>query len=125
MQDRDWMRAMASLSGPQLASVVLVVLLAVAAGLFYQRATLTLTETEIIESYAAHYLEANPQGQLTHCRARAGLGGGVRMIVICGPEPFEASQHYEYHVGPLGGLIMQHGPRDWAARAPVAGREKI
>lgn len=116
---------MRGLSGPQLASVGLAALIAAAAGLYYQRAALEVTETQIIDRYAAQYMDANPAGQLTHCRARAGQGGGVRMIVICGPEPFQASQHYEYHIGPLGGLITQHGPRDWAARAPVAGREKI
>lgn len=113
------------MTGLQIASLSLLLLIAMAAGLAYQRSVLVLTETEIIENYAARYLEANRSGELIHCRARAGEVFRVRMIVICGPEPFEASQHYEYHVGPLGGLVAGYGPDDWATRKPVGGREQI
>lgn len=112
--------------GPvQLSALALLLLAAGAAGLSYRRAQLQVSETEIIERYAAQYLTDNPSGALTDCRAQAGQGLGERMIVICGPAPFDATRHYEYHVGPFGGLIKQYGPGDWLTRNPVAGRERI
>lgn len=103
-----------------LALLTLVGILAVAQ---YQRATLELTETQIIETYAARYLDTHPEAKRTDCRARPTAAKTTRMVVICGPEPFDAARHYEYHVGPLGGLVAQHGPADWATKSPVAPRD--
>ncbi|RLJ60337.1 hypothetical protein BCF46_0535 [Litoreibacter meonggei] len=103
-----------------LALLCLVGILAVAQ---YQRATLKLTEAQIIETYAARYLDTHPAAKRTDCRARPALVKTTRMVVICGPEPFDAARHYEYHVGPLGGLIAQNGPADWATQTPVAPRD--
>jgi hypothetical protein len=106
------------------AVITLLALLAVLAAALYQRATLLITETQIIETYAQQYLSEAGQGaKLTDCRAKPGEGSATRMVVICGPAQFDATRHYEYHVGPLGGLIAKHGPGDWATRTPVAGRE--
>ena len=104
--------------------IALLCLLGLLAAALYQRATLQVTETQIIETYASQYLEQAGQGaKLTDCRAVPGQSAATRMVVICGPEPFDAARHYEYHVGPLGGLITKHGPGDWATRTPVAGRQ--
>ncbi|PTX56577.1 hypothetical protein C8N43_1236 [Litoreibacter ponti] len=104
------------------ASLALLTLLLLAGAAYYRSQTLKLTETEIIETYAARYLDTHPQADMTHCRARPGQGA-TRMVVICGPEPFDAARHYEYHVGPLGGLIEENGPGDWATKQPVAPRD--
>lgn len=104
-------------------SLTLLTLLLIAAAAAYRSQTLKLTETEIIETYAARYLDTHADAQLTHCRARPGPVKTTRMVVICGPEPFDATRHYEYHVGPLGGLIAQHGPGDWATKTPLAPRD--
>lgn len=108
------------------AVIILLSLLALLAALLYQRAALLITETEIIEAYADRYLaDAGEGAKRTDCRAQPGTGSGVRMVVICGPAQFDAARHYEYHVGPLGGLITKHGPGDWATRNPVAGRNAV
>jgi len=100
----------------------LLTLLLLAGAAFYKSQTLKLTETEIIETFAARYLATHADARLTHCRAQPGRGG-TRMVVICGPEPFDASRHYEYHVGPLGGLITENGPADWPTKTPLAPRD--
>ncbi|EPX79910.1 hypothetical protein [Litoreibacter arenae] len=104
-------------------SLTLLTLLLLAALAQYQRAALNLTETQIIETYVARYLDTHPQAKLTDCRAQPTQTKTTRMVVICGPEPFDAARHYEYHVGPLGGLIAQNGPADWATKSPVAPRD--
>jgi hypothetical protein len=103
-----------------LALLTLVGLLAFAQ---YQRAALELTETQIIQTYAARYLDTHPAAQRTDCRARPAPAKTTRMVAICGPEPFDAARHYEYRVGLLGGLIKQNGPADWAMQTPVALRD--
>lgn len=106
------------------AVITLLSLLALLAAALYQRATLTLTETQIIETYAAQYLSlAGEPAKRTDCRAKPGTNNATRMVVICGPDRFDAARHYEFHVGPLGQLIVKHGPGDWVTRDPVAGRE--
>jgi len=107
------------------AVIALLALFALLAAAQYQRAQLQITETEIIETYASQYLAAAPEGaKLTDCRAKPGPNTGTRMVVICGPDRFDASRHYEFHVGPLGQLIVKHGPGDWATQDPVAGRDR-
>lgn len=104
--------------------IALLALLALLAAALYQRASLKITETQIIETYASQYLALAGSGaKLTDCRARPGQNSATRMVVICGPDRFDAARHYEFHVGPLGRLIVKHGPGDWATRDPVAGRE--
>lgn len=105
------------------ASLALLTLLGLAAAAYYKSQTLKLTETQIIETYAALYLDTHPAAKLTHCRAKPGPAKTTRMVIICGPEPFDASRHYEYHVGPLGGLIEQNGPADWPTKTPLAPRD--
>lgn len=105
-----------------IASLTLFTLLLLAAGAYYKSQTLKITETQIIETYAARYLNTHEDAKRTHCRAQPGQGA-TRMVVICGPEPFDASRHYEYHVGPLGGLIEENGPADWATKTPRAPRD--
>jgi len=106
------------------AVITLLCLLALLAAALYQRATLKITETQIIETYASQYLTlAGQSAKLTDCRAKPGQNSATRMVVICGPDRFDAARHYEFHVGPLGQLIVKHGPGDWATRDPVAGRE--
>ncbi|MEM9582516.1 MAG: hypothetical protein AAGA08_05310 [Pseudomonadota bacterium] len=104
--------------------IALMSLLAILAVAQYQRATLKLTETQIIEAYASQYLTlAGNRAKLTDCRAVPGQNSATRMVVICGPDPFDATRHYEFYVGPLGQLIVQRGPGDWTTHDPVAGRE--
>jgi len=103
-----------------LALLALVGILAVAQ---YQRATLELTETQIIQTYAARYLDTHPRAQRTDCLARPATVKTTRMVAICGLQPFDAARHYEYRVGLLGGLIKQNGPADWAMQTPVALRD--
>lgn len=115
---------MTRLSPLHYAVIALLALFALLAAAQYQRAALTITETQIIETYASQYLAAAPEGaKLTDCRAKPGQNTGIRMVVICGPEPFDAARHYEFHVGPLGGLIAQHGPGDWPTKTPLAPRD--
>lgn len=91
----------------------------------YKRATLQVTETQIIETYASQYLTlAGESSKRTDCRAMPGQQRGTRMVVICGPDQFDANRHYEFHVDPLGRLIAKHGPGDWATQDPVAGRDR-
>ncbi len=104
--------------------IALLSLLALLAAAQYQRASLKITETQIIETYASQYLTlAGNNAKLTDCRAMPSTKTGIRMVVICGPDQFDAARHYEFHVGPLGQLIVKHGPGDWATRDPIAGRE--
>ncbi|WP_299301760.1 hypothetical protein [uncultured Litoreibacter sp.] len=106
------------------AGIALMALFALLAALQYQRAALQITETQIIETYASQYLATAPKGaKLTDCKAKPGPQSHIRMVVICGPARFDADRHYEYHVGPLGGLIVKHGPGDWVTQEPVAGRD--
>lgn len=106
------------------AGIALLSLMLLLAVLQYQRASLRITETQIIETYASQYLTlAGDHAKLTDCRAVPGQKTATRMVVICGPDPFDATQHYEFHVGPLGKLITRHGPGDWATEDPVAARD--
>jgi len=109
------------LRGAQIAGFALFSLLILLAALYYKRAILLITETQIIETYASAYLDTHSQAKMTDCYAVPGQAS-VRMIVICGPEPFELARHYEYHVGYLGGLIRVYGPGDWSTQDPVAPR---
>lgn len=106
------------------AGLTLLALLAILATALYQRAALLITETQIIEAYADAYLaDAGEGAKRTDCRAQPGEASTTRMVVICGPARFDATKHYEYHVGPLGGLIAKYGPGDWTVREPFSGRD--
>lgn len=84
----------------------------------YVRAT--LTETDVINRYAAQYLqEAGPGAALTDCLARPGQRAGVWLVVIC-TAPAQAGS-YAYYVNRLGALEFRAGPE--AQEAPGAAPE--
>ncbi|MEM9576056.1 MAG: hypothetical protein AAF999_03475 [Pseudomonadota bacterium] len=77
---------------------------------------ITTTETDVIEIYAQKYLEdrardGTAEGAiLADCVAYPGDTPGIWIIVSCGPDPFDASLHYEYSVNRFGGLEYSAGP---------------
>ncbi|MEM1352227.1 MAG: hypothetical protein AAGF27_07770 [Pseudomonadota bacterium] len=86
----------------------------------------TITETDVIETYAQRYLQ-NRAGDgtaagasSTDCVAYPGADRGIWIVVSCGPAPRDLSRHYEYHVNRLGGLEFRGGPRTWGVQ-PGAG----
>ncbi|GFE65779.1 hypothetical protein [Litoreibacter roseus] len=114
---------MLRVSRPQIVVLVLAALIAAALGAVFRKMQLAITETQIIDKYAASYLATNPKGDLTQCSAVPGRAYGVRLVVICGPGGFDPSQHYEYHVGALGGLVRRLGPADWPTETPLLGAD--
>lgn len=104
---------------PLIALVALATVLGLRAGWRYA----TLTETDVINAYAAHYLADRKQAgtgqgaRLTDCVAfpAAPEDRGIWLIVSCGPTPFDPALSYEYAVSRAGRLVEQRGPGDWAA----------
>jgi len=89
----------------------------------------TITETDVIETYAQHYLAARARdgtadkASLTDCVAYPGEARGIWIIVSCGPAGRDPRHAYEYHVNRLGGLEYHGGPGTWAVEpdlGPVA-----
>ena len=97
-----------------------VVALTLAVGVYALRlgwVAATITETDVIERYAAVYVGETGAAR-TDCRAVPGQGGAVWLVVICGPVPFDPARHYEYHANRLGGLVFQGGPSSWDDAVP-------
>ncbi|MBW4707892.1 hypothetical protein KX928_08850 [Roseobacter sp. YSTF-M11] len=80
----------------------------------------TITETDVITTYAKRYLEAaGPGAALSDCVAYPGRDRGVWLVVRCGPDPSGSGGRYEYHVNRLGGLVASGG---LSTRGAPAGR---
>ena len=86
-----------------------VAALVVLAGYLGLRAGMPVSETAIIDSYAARYLADAPEGAApTDCVARPGEGA-VRLTVRC---IHASGTVYEYDAGPRGGLLAEReGPQ--------------
>lgn len=69
----------------------------------------TITETDVIDAYAARYLEtAGPDARATDCVARPGLQRGVWLIVSCsGP-----GRRVDYPVDRFGRLAERPFPEE-------------
>lgn len=116
---------MIHLSPVQLISLILLILVAIAAGLALRTAMLKTSETQIIDTYVAQYLASRTEGQPGDCYAVPGRSTGVRLVVVCSPKPVSLATHYEYHAGPLGGLVRALGPSDWGRIKPLFEQEGI
>ncbi|MHA6325588.1 hypothetical protein [Roseivivax sp. CAU 1753] len=77
-----------------------------------------VTETEVIEDYAARYMTARHAAGTgagaapTDCRARPDPGAVSWLVVVCGPEPYDPSRHYTFYVNRFGGLDRLVGPKE-------------
>lgn len=95
--------------------------LAVGAGLFGLRlgyAALTLSETDVINHYAARYVAEAPGGAPSDCVAFPGPArSGIWLVVACGQPCAPGRQ--EYHVNRLGRFV--HGG-DMACPQAALGR---
>lgn len=75
-----------------------------------------VTETQVINAYAARYLDdraaagTGDGARASDCRARPSPEVGVWLVVICGPDPHDPARHYTYHVTRFGGLREVVGP---------------
>ena len=111
--------------------VVLVAVLAATMGLRYGYLAAKITETDVINAYAAHYLaERHKQdgaetAKATDCVAYPGADFMVWIVVSCGPTPHDPARHYEFHVNRLGGLEAWGGPGDWSRIPRPASEAKI
>ena len=77
------------------------------------------TETEVINRYAALYLEdAGAGAALTDCVAYPSDALGVWLVVRCAP--LSRAGAYEYHVNRVGGLAFMHTPKLPSQREPQA-----
>ena len=66
-----------------------------------------LTETDVINTYAARYLqEAGPTAKASDCVARPAQAPGVWIVVTCAG----AEMRYDYYVNRFGGLRSIRGP---------------
>lgn len=65
-----------------------------------------LTESDVIEKYAARYVASSPfEGAVrTDCVARPGVDRGVWISVACAPGG-DATRGVVYHVSRFGGLV--------------------
>lgn len=94
---------------PNLAALGFLALGAAWLGLVWGRAAL-VTETEVIERYAARYLADRARdgtgdtARITDCHAVPGQAGGIWLVVVCGPGPGDPGRIYEYRVNRMGGL---------------------
>ncbi|MFK7765104.1 MAG: hypothetical protein AB8B62_17710 [Roseobacter sp.] len=74
------------------------------------------TETEVINTYAARYLENRKRdgtaegAKPTDCAAYPGQAPGIWLVIRCGPTPFDPTRHYEYHVNRLGNFEYGWNP---------------
>ncbi|KIN64670.1 hypothetical protein Z946_3562 [Sulfitobacter noctilucicola] len=91
-----------------------VVVLTVVAGLMVYRAgyiAASITETDVINHYAALYVETGPEGaQVTDCVARPSASDDVWLVVHCGG----AAHMVQYRVDRFGRLVDEPagtGPR--------------
>jgi len=93
---------------PYLYFLPLLALLAYTALLGWQRGQLP-TETEIINSYAATYLQMAPEGaQPTDCAATSHPDAAIRMVITCA---HPSGVTTTYFVGPRGETLPQpEGP---------------
>lgn len=76
----------------------------------------TITETDVINTYAQKYLADRAErgsGEppaATDCVAYPGQTQGIWLVVSCGSESADAGARYEYHVNRFGGLEFQGMP---------------
>jgi len=85
--------------------------LTVVAGLFVFRqgyVVAHITETDVINHYAALYVEAGPEGaRVTDCAARPGVAAGVWLVVNCGG----TAHIVQYRVDRFGRLVDGDAPQ--------------
>ncbi len=100
-----------------------------AVGVFFLRAgwvAVTITETDVIEHYAARYVQtqraADPKSKASplDCVARPSEERGVWIVVQCGVYACDAPTYAEYHVNRIGNVV--HGG-DLGCPAP--GQERL
>lgn len=84
----------------------------------------TLTETDVITTYAAQYMQdriADGTGDgaaVTDCHAVPATASRTAWLVVrCGPSPFDATRAYSYVISRSGRLLERQGPADWRALA--------
>ncbi len=98
--------------GPLAALVLVVGALGLRAGLRQAE----MTETDVIDRYAALYLEEGEGAALTDCLAVPATSQDLWLIVQCGPD--ENGVTYRYHAGPTGALAYRRpgydGPQQGA-----------
>lgn len=88
-------------------------------GFRYGAMALSTTETEVINRYAAQYLEdAGGSAALTDCVAYPSDDLGIWLVVRCAAP--QRAQAYEYFVNRVGGLEYRHTPKAATLRAPQA-----
>jgi hypothetical protein len=85
---------------------------ALGAGLGWR--TAGLSETEIIEHYAALYAARGAGAERGHCHAEPGRAMLERLVVVCTP-PGRPEARVAYHVAPWGQLWRADTPADRTA----------
>ncbi|MGH1578292.1 hypothetical protein [Planktotalea sp.] len=82
----------------------------------------TITESDVIAKYAAHYLEEREGRSLTSCHAVPSDENGIWLVVICGENPCDRTlsvNYSEYHLNRIGRYV--HGgntPCGWRSIRP-------
>ncbi|MBV0911414.1 hypothetical protein [Anianabacter salinae] len=94
-----------------------LVLVAGIAGLRLGTGQARLTETQVIDRYAARYLSEAKGAALTDCLAVPVAASDIWLTVRCGPDRTGAI--YEYHVDPSGGL--DHRRPAYSGHRPFGG----
>ena len=88
-----------------------IVALVIGAGLWGARlgyVAVTITETDVINRYAAQYIAAQPDGALSDCVAYPSAAPAVWLVVACGP--LCGPDRSEYHVNRLGWRVESGTP---------------
>ncbi len=94
--------------------VGILVALAALMGWRYGWVVANVTETQVIDAYAARYLEERHRdgtgatAERQDCRARP--VERAWLVVICGPEPHDPALSYTYYVARDGRLQLRVGP---------------
>ena len=103
------------------APVGLIVALAALLGWRHGWIVANVTETQVIDAYAARYLRDRARdgtgatAAARDCRARP--SERAWLVVICGPEPHDPARSYTYYVERDGRLRFLVAPSDAAAAA--------
>lgn len=69
----------------------------------------TITETDAIEAWTAHYLQAQPGGRATDCTAQPGRSAQVWLLVSC---VHRDGRRFDYPVDRMGRLLDVSGSKD-------------
>jgi hypothetical protein len=69
----------------------------------------TITETDVIDIWAAHYLASHPEARSTDCTAQPGRGAPVWILVSC---MHRDGRRFDYPVDRMGRLLDVSGRPD-------------